>query len=251
MSNWVEAQIQYWNTLSSKYDTLYKNQWSKLENTHLLQKLRSFTSFTTSSSILDIGCGTGLGYELCRSAINVSYQYTGIDISPEMINLCRDKWPEVSFFVADMKDLSQLQDDQFDFVLCLFTAFSFTDQPQTTLNELFRVVRNDGEIVLSVLSKHSTRRLIRNIRGNVEEYSTRYTGTEESVPAYVYSKTGIVEVVSKAGFVPNKIFGQGFFSGIWEMPPLWQLDKALSKFLVNFSHIINCSEPKKLDTKIH
>ncbi len=44
---------------------------------------------TNSKKILDIGIGTG-GVSLCLMTHNPSAHYTGIDISPEMLNACKE-----------------------------------------------------------------------------------------------------------------------------------------------------------------
>lgn len=48
--------------------------------------------------ILDLGCGTGdLSAQLAQAGANV----TGIDFSPGMIAVARQKYPQIAFFVAD------------------------------------------------------------------------------------------------------------------------------------------------------
>lgn len=63
-------------------------------------------------SLLDFGCGGGYFYEYlqeryaaklqdpCRGPIVV--QYTGLDISPRFVELCRNKYPRVAFYCQDV-----------------------------------------------------------------------------------------------------------------------------------------------------
>lgn len=55
-------------------------------------------------TILDVGCG--MGEPIARYFIERGFPVHGIDSSPEMIDLCRSRFPEHSWQVADMRELS-------------------------------------------------------------------------------------------------------------------------------------------------
>jgi 2-polyprenyl-3-methyl-5-hydroxy-6-metoxy-1,4-benzoquinol methylase len=51
-------------------------------------------------SVLDVGCGFGDLYEyLCRNGVNVDY--TGVDLSPDLLEIARQRHPDVRFISAD------------------------------------------------------------------------------------------------------------------------------------------------------
>ncbi len=54
-------------------------------------------------SILDIGCGSG--EPIARHLIKLGYEVTGVDSSPSMIKLCRERFPDSEWFLADMRNL--------------------------------------------------------------------------------------------------------------------------------------------------
>ena len=65
--------------------------------------------------LLDAGCGYGIVYELISSRIH----YTGIDISPDFIELARLRYRSKSNFVlGDIRSLAQYKDNVFDLALC-------------------------------------------------------------------------------------------------------------------------------------
>lgn len=55
-------------------------------------------------SILDIGCGSA--EPIARYLIEAGHEVTGIDASALMIDLCRDRFPDSGWHVADMRQLA-------------------------------------------------------------------------------------------------------------------------------------------------
>jgi SAM-dependent methyltransferase len=56
------------------------------------------------ASILDLGCGSG--EPIARSLIESGFEVAGVDASPTLIALCRDRFPAREWLVADMRSLS-------------------------------------------------------------------------------------------------------------------------------------------------
>src|ERR1700742_2361206 len=59
------------------------------------------------SSILDIGCGSG--EPVAKYLIDQGFAVDGVDTSPTLIAICRERFPQRSWHVADMRALA-LQD---------------------------------------------------------------------------------------------------------------------------------------------
>ena len=55
------------------------------------------------SAILDLGCGSGA--PVARHLADRGFQITGVDSSPTMISLCRERLPGHRWLVADMRSL--------------------------------------------------------------------------------------------------------------------------------------------------
>ncbi|HYO54260.1 class I SAM-dependent methyltransferase [Archangium sp.] len=96
--------------------------------------------------ILDIACGLG------ASAAHLLAAYppeavTGINISAEQLERCRENAPGCTFLVMDATDL-EFEDATFDAVLCVEAAFHF-DTRVEFLREAYRVLRPGGRLVLS------------------------------------------------------------------------------------------------------
>ena len=54
-------------------------------------------------AVLDIGCGSG--EPIGRHLVGRSHPVTGVDSSPEMIAICKDRFPGGDWRVADMRAL--------------------------------------------------------------------------------------------------------------------------------------------------
>ncbi|PXY24619.1 class I SAM-dependent methyltransferase [Prauserella muralis] len=97
-------------------------------------------------SVLDVACGPGLyAAELVARGARV----IGLDHSPRMIELCRERAPAGEFHVHDLGDrLDWLPDGAVDRVLFAL-ALEYVDDRVAALRELRRVLRPDGALVLS------------------------------------------------------------------------------------------------------
>ncbi len=77
-------------------------------------------------SVLDLGCGSG--EPIAHHLIEAGYRLTGIDSSPSLIALCKQRFPEQQWIVADMRTLDLGR--RFDGILAWYSFFHlhFDDQ---------------------------------------------------------------------------------------------------------------------------
>jgi len=57
-----------------------------------------------AGTVLDIGCG--MAEPIARYMIERGFGVVGVDSSPAMIELCRDRFPDAEWIVADMRELA-------------------------------------------------------------------------------------------------------------------------------------------------
>lgn len=103
-----------------------------------------------NDKVLDIGCGNGRLYHVLKEK---QIQYTGLDLSEELIKIAKTKYPEADFKVGDMKKLpfGSAQDKAgFDVVFCVaaFHHLATAEERLQTLREMKRVVKPGGKILL-------------------------------------------------------------------------------------------------------
>lgn len=97
-------------------------------------------------ALLDVGCGTGPMIELLCAA-HPDGHYTGIDLTPKMIEVAQAKaLPNATFLVGDSENLP-FADASFDAVICA-NSFHHYPNPQKFFNGVRRVLRPGGRLVL-------------------------------------------------------------------------------------------------------
>ncbi len=83
----ARASAAYYDGIATGYDRLYRDVLSQGENAWVRRRLRALVG--AGDHVLDLGCGTGLGFELLDG---VSADYVGYDISPAMVAVARRKF---------------------------------------------------------------------------------------------------------------------------------------------------------------
>lgn len=97
--------------------------------------------------LLEIGCGGGL---LLREAIAVSAHATGLDHSPEMVSLARERAPEAEVVLGSAESL-RFPERSFDAV-AMSVVFFFFPEPVAVLRECKRVLAPGGRIAIYTTS---------------------------------------------------------------------------------------------------
>jgi cyclopropane fatty-acyl-phospholipid synthase-like methyltransferase len=95
--------------------------------------------------VLDIGCGTGV---FLQAAAEHGAQPAGVDASPELLAIARDRAPSADLQQSDMEQLPY-EDDRFD-VVTGFNAFFFASDMVAALVEAGRVAKAGAPVVIQV-----------------------------------------------------------------------------------------------------
>lgn len=89
-----ERHAHHWVTDCGRTGVSFEKPWLD----------RLIAALPAGNDILDIGCGSG--EPIADSLIAQSYNVTGVDSSPTLISLCRERQPEHRWLVADMRKLA-------------------------------------------------------------------------------------------------------------------------------------------------
>ena len=96
--------------------------------------------------LLDCGCGTGAMISLLYEKMP-DKNYTGIDITPKMIETAKAKNLErVNWIVGDCENLP-FMGNSFDVVICT-NSFHHYPNPQKFFDSVFRVLKSGGRLIL-------------------------------------------------------------------------------------------------------
>ena len=94
--------------------------------------------------ILDLGCGTGLELKEYFE-INPTAKVTGIDLSPEMLNALREKFPnkEMNLILGSYFDVP-FGENEFDCAMSVESLHHFTKEEKIPLYKKLRAALKDG-----------------------------------------------------------------------------------------------------------
>lgn len=84
--------------------------------------------------VVDIGCGTGV--PIAQYLVEHRCRVTGVDASSAMIAMCRDRFPQHQWHVADMRTLAL--DHRFDGILAWDSFFHLTQADQRRMFPIFK-----------------------------------------------------------------------------------------------------------------
>jgi ubiquinone/menaquinone biosynthesis C-methylase UbiE len=135
-----------------KYDQWFTTPIGALVKRYEVKLILDLLNPGADEIVLDAGCGTGVfTFDLLSFGTHV----TGVDISLPMLLRAVQKSKEYSFraVLADMSNLPFL-DNAFDKVVSI-TALEFIADAKRAMEELFRVTRKGGCIVVATLNRLS------------------------------------------------------------------------------------------------
>ena len=115
----------------------HAGDWAKERGSGLFEKLwldRFLALLQPGASILDVGCGSA--EPITRYFIEKGYEVTGADSSTSLISICKGRFPDLDWFVTDMRKLSLNR--RFDGILAWDSFFHLCPEDQRMMFPIFR-----------------------------------------------------------------------------------------------------------------
>ena len=124
--------------------------WDKQRPRSLYEKrwLDKFLQFMVpGGSILDVGCGAG--EPISKYFLENGFSVTGVDSSPKMIEICKTRFPDQSWIVMDMRELTL--NEQFAGIIAWDSFFHLNpDEQRHVLQRFLAHLTSGGTLLLTV-----------------------------------------------------------------------------------------------------
>jgi SAM-dependent methyltransferase len=126
-------------------------EWAKTEEQQLptYEEAIRRLGIAAGDRVLEVGCGSGV---FLRAAADRGAAVSGLDASPELLELAGARVPEAHLLVGDLQFLPY-ENDAFD-VVAGFNAFFFAADMVAALREAGRVTRPGGSVLIQVWGRH-------------------------------------------------------------------------------------------------
>jgi ubiquinone/menaquinone biosynthesis C-methylase UbiE len=184
----------------------------------LYKKIISKSNLVSQSHVLDIGCGSGL---FLRMAGAKGATTTGIDVSPDLLEIARQRNPTATLLNQDMNELP-FADKSFDIVTG-FNSLQYADDITSSLKEIKRAMKDDGRLAIGIwgsAAECEALKVLKSIASLLPEPPAGSPG-----PLALSEKGKVEGILDTAGF---KILEKGTAEGHWNFS---SLDEALKGIL--------------------
>ncbi|HAJ76298.1 MAG TPA: SAM-dependent methyltransferase [Gammaproteobacteria bacterium] len=124
--------------------------WDERRPRSLIEKPwldKLLNSMAPGSSVLDVGCGAG--EPISRYVLKRGFSLTGVDSSPKMIEICKTRFPDQSWIVMDMRELSL--GERFAAIIAWDSFFHLSpDEQRQVLQRFLTHLDSRGALLLTV-----------------------------------------------------------------------------------------------------
>lgn len=145
------SREEEFNRLAPFYDALVRVLAFFLGGEHRLrQRIVALIGLRPGDYVLDVACGTGTMATMMAECVGPGGQVVGIDLSPRMIEIARRKGavPQLTFRQANAEDIPY-PGGYFDKVTITYGLHEMSRASrQKTLNEIYRVLKPGGQVVV-------------------------------------------------------------------------------------------------------
>ena len=135
--------LEFTEDAARRLESLYLTRDVVAQRTETIRQI----ALSHGERVLDVGCGPGFLCESIAAVVGSEGTVVGIDISSDLIELCRRRNPPkwLKFTVGDATQLEQ-SDASFDVVVCTQVA-EYVPDVGRVLSEAFRVLMPGGRAV--------------------------------------------------------------------------------------------------------
>lgn len=151
---------------------------------------------TEGSIALDVCCGQGI---VAKGLAAAGAQVTGLDFSPAMLEIARQKVPALDLVQGDATSLP-FEDNRFDAVTMGFGILHIPDA-EAAIREAKRVLKPGGRFVYSVWESPQTSAAFRIVFGAIEKFGSKEVSMPPGPPLHAFADADhAFPILKAAGF---------------------------------------------------
>ena len=129
--------IDFFDRLAPAWDDM------QVRNEAVIAEILSEGGIREGVRVLDVACGTGV---LFPDYKRLGAEAVGIDISPEMVKIAKEKFPKAEVICGDVLDFSFK--DKFDAVM-IYNAFPHFAEPEKLIEKLSLLLKCSGRLSIA------------------------------------------------------------------------------------------------------
>lgn len=155
---------EFFDQLAEEWDLMFT-----AEDMERLTRLVDKLEIAKGEDILDIGCGTGILFDMIRRKVGPEGSVTGVDFSFEMAQKAHRNFPFPNVNVVDADAVAlPFKDSSFDTIVA-FSAFPHFSNQRRALEEAHRVLKDNGRYyIIHLESSLQINEIHQRIGGAVE-----------------------------------------------------------------------------------
>ena len=156
---------EFFDLLAAEWDLMFT-----LEDMERLSRLVEGLGAKEGMDIIDLGCGTGILFDMLRRKVGPSGSVTGVDFSLQMAVRAHRNFPFFNVNVVDGDAVSlPFADSSFDMGVA-FAAFPHFSDKQQAIDEIHRVLKPGARFIIFHLSSSEELSDIHHQIGGVVEH---------------------------------------------------------------------------------
>ncbi|MCF8331158.1 MAG: class I SAM-dependent methyltransferase [Bacteroidales bacterium] len=201
---------------------------------NLIEYCMSHLPEVSDKKVLDLGCGNGMVSFYLAQNHNVN-TVVGVDVNHNNVTIAnaekiKRETPNVYFIIDDAQNLTQIEDDSFDILINIESAFHYPNKDQF-MDEVHRVLKPGGQFIIADI--------VRTKKGNLwlRKWKKRMNFNHWSEDDYITAfSTRHLELESKRDISHNIIKG---FKMYREYLNNSKLESYFNGFMVKFFFMVN------------
>jgi cyclopropane fatty-acyl-phospholipid synthase-like methyltransferase len=202
------------------YHLLYGNR--NAEEAYLcVHHLVDYLKLPKGSRVLDAGCGKG---RHAGAFAAEGMHITGIDLSAANIQSALETYPDIDFYVHDMRRLFRV--NYFDAIVNLYTSFGYFQHPaddQRTITAFANGLQRGGTLVIDFLNSYKVMQSLDDIHVTVED--VHFTISKRIENGFLFKHIEIVDADKHYTFTERiRILYQEDFIHLFRKAGLTEVD---------------------------